>query len=239
MTIALALLTREGILLAADNGDYYEKENRFEETAQKIFAWPRQGIAFMHAGVAGRKGLEISEQLEAFMQSTPYVDVEPVRNTVSRLFCFLYEQWRNLLKADDPSDKIELLIAGYDEGAPVCAILDIYHRSYACGYHVPKYVPAHEFELFSLGGRKRLVDEILGLPNNWPNGLLYPSDMASALMVAKFIILKIADREPGLISRKMQIAKIVGGKFAWIEPPPGMVPAGHIHSLTSLGSSSP
>jgi hypothetical protein len=197
----------------------------------------------MHAGVAGgtdHKGqkLEISEQLEAFMQSTLLVNVEPVRNTANKLVIPLYEQWRDLLRADDQSDKIELFIAGYDKGAPVCAILDIYHRIDGCKHNY--YTLKHDFELFSLGGDKRklMVDEILGLPKKWPKGLLYPSDIASALTVARFIILKVADREPGLISRKMQIAKIVGGRIEWIERPPGMVPTGHIHSLTSLGSSS-
>jgi hypothetical protein len=155
MTIALALLTREGILLAADNGNYLDDEKRLEETAQKIFAWPRQGIAFMHAGVAGRKGLEIRDQLGTFMQPMPLINREPVRNIADRLFGFLYKQWRDLLKADDPSDKIELLIAGYDKGVPVCAILDIYHRCDICKHKY--YTLKHDFELFSLGGRKRVV----------------------------------------------------------------------------------
>jgi hypothetical protein len=229
MTIALALLTKEGIVLAADNGDYFEEENSLKETAQKIFAWPQQGIAFMHAGVAGRtvKGehLEIRDQLEAFMRSMPINNVEPVRNTANSLFCFLYEQWRDAL-GDDPSDKIELLIAGYDKRAPACAILDIYHHLDRCER---KYILKRDFEFFSLGGRKRMVDEILGLPNRWPDGLPRPFDIASALTVARFIILKVADREPSRISRKMQIAQIVGGRFAWIEPPPGMGSTSHMH----------
>ena len=238
MTIALALLTKEGILLAADNGDYFKEANNLKETAQKIFAWPQQGIAFMHAGVAGRtvKGqhLETRDQLKAFMRSMPITDVEPVRNSANSLFCFLYEQWRDFLKKDAPSDKIELLIAGYDKGAPVCATLDIYHRLDECKHNY--YTLKHDFEFFSLGGKKQMIDEILGLPNNWPKSLPHPSDIASALTVARFIILKVADREPGRISRKMHMAKIIGGRFEWIELPPGMGPASHTHRLTESSS---
>jgi hypothetical protein len=220
MTIALALLTREGILLAADNGNYLDDEKRLEETAQKIFAWPRQGIAFMHAGVAGRtvgsQHLEIRDSLKEFMQSMPIIEVEPVRKTASSLFNFIYKQWRDFLR-DDLSDKpdkdeIELLIAGYDKGAPVCAILDVYHRLDKCkqkyyalidGLLVPvrlaprvshrRSISAISTEessaderlipLLTLGGREGIVivNEILGLPNSWPENLPYPTDITSAL----------------------------------------------------------
>ena len=269
MTIALALLTKEGILLAADNGDYFEEENNLKETAQKIFAWSQQGIAFMHAGVAGRtvKGqhLETRDQLKAFMRSMPITDVEPVRNTANSLFCFLYEQWRDFLKKDEPSDKVELLIAGYDKGAPVCATLDIYHRLDECKqeYHtlsggllvtvrlaprmqhmssisaISAELSADEpsLPLLSLGGKQKMVDEILG---HWPNKRLpRPSniaDIASAIPVARFIILEVANRDPSRISSKMQIAQIVDGRFAWIGPPPGIGSTSHTHRLTESSS---
>jgi hypothetical protein len=157
MTVAMSVTTADGIVLIADNGDFFEQTDRLEHRARKVFISGKLPIGFVHSGRAGGsvsgRTFQIKDELLRFISSIEQQTAMPIHSVCGQLGTILQREWREVLLKY--GDEISMLVAGYERGRPVCCTLTLkpgQEKRVSCNAAVPS--------LTSLGGRWEKIDQI-------------------------------------------------------------------------------